>query len=273
MIHVLFPAYNEEGSIGPALGALAQAMGGRGLELRAVLVDDGSTDGTVAEARRADAASGGALRLEVLSHGENRGLGAGLKTGIDACLARAAEGDVIVTLDADNTHPPALIPTMLAKLAEGLDVVIASRYQPGSAVHGVPPHRRVLSDGARLLFQALFPWPGVRDYTCCFRAYRVPILRRARAVYGDDLLTARGFEAVMDLLLCLRQVGARAGEVPLVLRYEKQAGRSKMRVLRTVRRTLALLARRFAERFGRYSRARVRRRLAEAGARGEPSLS
>src|SRR5262245_22569257 len=231
---------------------------------QAVLIDDGSTDGTVAEARQAVAESDGELPLEVLRHGDNRGLGAGLRTGISWCLERADDADVIVTLDADNTHPPKLIPGIVDKIGEGFDLVIASRYQRGARVIGVPAHRNALSAVGRLLFQALFPMRGVRDYTCCFRAYRAPVLRRAQMVYRDEFLTARGFEAVMDLLLRLRQLGIRATEVPLQLHYEERVGRSKMQVVRTIRRTLALLATRWWEGKTRYSRGHVRERLREA---------
>lgn len=262
MIYVIFPAWNEERVIRPTLLALAETARTAPLRCHAVLVDDGSTDRTVAEARAAAAESG--LPLTVLSHGENRGLGAGLRTGIHWCLDHAADDDVVVTLDADNTHPPALIPALLARLEQGYDLVIASRYRAGSAVHGVPGYRRALSDLGRLVFQALHPIPGVRDYTCCFRAYRVPLLRRARLAWGERLCTARGFEAVMDLLLRLAPLGVRASEVGFVLDYGERVGQSKMKVLRTIRTTLALLGRRWVERMTVDSPARVRARVALA---------
>jgi len=200
----------------------------------------------------------------VLRHEVNRGLGAGLRTGLYWCLDHARDEDVIVTLDADNTHPPALIPPLVERLGDRYDLAIASRYRQGSEVHGVPGYRRAISDLARLVFQGLFPMPGVRDYTCCFRAYRVPLLRRARLVWGDDLCTARGFEAVMDLLLKLRPVGVRAVEMGFPLDYGDRVGQSKMKVLRTIRTTLVLLARRFVERFTVAAPGRVRARLAAA---------
>ena len=267
MIFVIFPAYNEEQVIRPTLLALAEAMRG-GPPCRAVLVDDGSTDRTVAEAERAATESGGALALTVLRHETNRGLGAGLRTGIYWCLDQAGDEDVIVTLDADNTHPPALIPTLVAKLSEGFDLAIASRYRSGAEVHGVPAHRRALSDVGRVIFQALYPIPGVRDYTCCFRAYRAPLLARARLVYGEALCTARGFEAVMDLLLRLGPLGVRVCEVGFVLDYGGRVGQSKMKVLRTIRSTLGLLVRRRIERMFHYRASQVRSRLAAAAARG-----
>jgi len=271
MIFVVFPAYNEEKVIRATLLALAEAL--RGADHRAVLVDDGSADRTVAEAGRAVEESGGALTLTVLRHETNRGLGAGLRTGLYWCLDHAGDEDVIVTLDADNTHPPALIPTLVARLSEGFDLAIASRYRSGAEVRGVPAHRRMLSDVGRLVFQALYPIPGVRDYTCCFRAYRAPLLARARRVYGEALCTARGFEAVMDLLLRLGPLGVRVSEVPFVLDYGGRVGQSKMKVLRTIRSTLGLLARRRIERMLRYRPGQIRARLAAVadGGAGTPT--
>jgi len=271
MIFVVFPAYNEEKVIRATLLALAEAL--RGADHRAVLVDDGSADRTVAEAGRAVEESGGALTLTVLRHETNRGLGAGLRTGLYWCLDHAGDEDVIVTLDADNTHPPALIPTLVARLSEGFDLAIASRYRSGAEVRGVPAHRRMLSDVGRLVFQALYPIPGVRDYTCCFRAYRAPLLARARRVYGEALCTARGFEAVMDLLLRLGPLGVRVSEVPFVLDYGGRVGQSKMKVLRTIRSTLGLLAWRRIERMLRYRPGQIRARLAAVadGGAGTPT--
>ena len=270
MIFVVLPAFNEAQVIGPTLSALADAL--RGRPFRAVLVDDGSTDRTVAEAESAAAERGDALPLTVLRHERNRGLGAGLRTGFDWCLERTGDEDTIVTLDADNTHPPALIPALVGKLGEGYDVAIASRYRPGAEVHGVPGYRRALSDIGRFVFQAIYPIPGVRDYTCCFRAYRPGVLRRARVLYGRTWCTARGFEAVMDLLLRLAPLGVRVGEIGFVLRYGERVGQSKMKVLRTIRSTLSLLARRRIERLLHYRAAQVRARLAtaDANARSTP---
>ena len=279
MIWVVFPAYNEEEVIRPTLLALVGGMDGSGLGYHAVLVDDGSRDRTVAEAETAVAESGGRLALTVLRHEANRGLGAGLRTGIYWCLDHGAESDVVVTLDADNTHPPAMIPRLVRRLDDGFDVSIASRYRAGSEVHGVPGHRRALSDVGRLVFQTLYPIPGVRDYTCCFRAYRVPVLRRARLVYGDALCTARGFEAVMDLLLRLGPLGAKVSEIGFVLDYGARAGQSKMKVLKTIRSTLVLLARRRLERFTKYRPAQVAslesagRARAAAGASQTPGVT
>jgi dolichol-phosphate mannosyltransferase len=270
MIWVVFPAWNEEKVIRPTLLALWNAYRGSGEPYTAVLVDDGSTDRTVAEAEAAVAQSGGELPLRVLSHPRNMGLGAGLRTGLYWVLDHAADADIVVTLDADNTHPPALIPELVRRVRAGADLSIASRYRPGAEVHGVPGYRRALSDVASVLFASIYPIPGVRDYTCCFRAYRIPVLRRARRVYGEQLCTARGVEAVMDLLLRLGPLGIRVDEMGFRLDYGDRVGQSKMKVLRTIRSTLSLLVRRRIERMRHYRPGQVAALEAEGRRREAP---
>jgi len=151
-------------------------------------------------------------------------------------------------MDADNTHTPGLIGSMVRLIEEGSDVVIASRYQPGAQVWGVPFHRRRLSDGARLLFRLVFPIRGVRDYTCGYRAYRASLLKRAFDTLGDQFVSEQGFQCMVDILLKLRRMNAVFREVPMILRYDLKGGVSKMRVGRTIFRTLGLmLRRRFAK--------------------------
>jgi dolichol-phosphate mannosyltransferase len=267
MIWIIFPAWNEERVIRRTLLALWRTFRGRHDAYTAILVDDGSTDGTVEEAQAAVADSGGELPLRVLSHAVNRGLGAGLRTGIYWVLDHASDEDILVTLDADNTHPPALIPDLVRRVRDGADLSIASRYRAGSEVHGVPGYRRALSDVASVLFSTLYPIPGVKDYTCCFRAYRIPLLRRARTVYGENLCTARGFEAVMDLLLRLGPLGLKVSEMGFVLDYGDRVGQSKMKVLKTIRSTLSLLIKRRWERMTIYTTKRVAE-LEAAGTKG-----
>lgn len=262
MIHVLLPAYNEEVTIGPTVRHIGSVTADIGQRSRIMLVDDGSADATV-ECAEAAAREAGA-ELTVIRHAKNGGLGAALRTGIYRIVDEAAADDVLVSLDADDTHPTELIPEMVRRVQSGADVVIASRYEPGATVVGVPGYRRVLSDGSRLLFRAAFPIEGVRDYTCGFRAYAIEPLRRARTVYGDQLCTQRGFEATVDLLLRLRQVGICAEEVPMQLDYSARVGSSKMHVWRTLRSSLVLIARRSIDRFTRYSPNRVAKILQRA---------
>jgi len=240
---IALPAYNEERSLPRLLEryvALDMALRGRGAGLRVLVVDDGSRDGTAAAA----AAFQVRLALEVVPHGVNRGLGAALRTGLLAALARAGEDDLIGTMDADDTHDPALFVPMWDRLeADRADVVIASRYAPGGQEIGLSPLRRVLSRGASLLLSITAPVRGARDYTCGFRLYRATLLRKAAQVWGERLIEEAGFTCMAELLLKLGRGGAKVSESPLVLRYDRKEGASKMKMTRTIARYAALVRR------------------------------
>jgi dolichol-phosphate mannosyltransferase len=163
--------------------------------------------------------------------------------GMTEAASRAASGDVVVCMDADNSHIPGQILRMVREIREGRDVVIASRFRPGSVIRGVPWVRRVLSHGMSILFRAILPIEGVRDYSCGYRAYRAEFLKDALSVRADRLFAMDGFACMVGMLLHLARHDAVFGEVPLVLRYDQKQGASKMNVGQTVRRTLLVLVR------------------------------
>jgi dolichol-phosphate mannosyltransferase len=237
MIHVLLPAHNEEAALGRVLDEASRVLAGRPHHIW--VVDDGSTDGTSDVA----AARAGRLSLTIVRHEKNQGLGKALQTGIRNILPRLEDADVVVSLDADNTQPADLIPSLSALIEDGrADVAIASRFAPGGAMVGVPFHRRLTSLGARLVLSAAFRLPGVRDYTCGFRAYRGRLLREASRRW-DPLITENGFAAQLEWLLKLSALSPVIVERPLVLRYDQKPTPSKLPLFRTIFRTVSTMAR------------------------------
>jgi dolichol-phosphate mannosyltransferase len=236
-IFVVLPAYNEEGAIEPLLENILAVTEWSGLQIDTVVVDDGSRDGT-AHSVRAYADRG----VVLVQHAVNRGLHEAVRTGLLHVLKTASDDDAIVTLDADNTHHPQLIPPMIDRLEAGADVVIASRFAPGGRMVGAPFIRHVYSVGARLVLRTRFPMKGVRDYTCGYRAYRADVLKAAFARWGAEFMNVPGFSCMLDILLRLRTMGVTVVEVPLVLRYDLKVTPSKLRVVRTIRNTLGLVA-------------------------------
>jgi len=247
MILVVLPAYNEAEAIGRLLERLAKVASDRGLSIAALVVDDGSADGTAARA-----GSVTALPVRVVRHEANRGLGEAIKTGLLAAVEAVGADDVIVTMDSDDSHSPGLIQRMVERLDEGSDVVIASRYLPESRVVGLSRHRAFLSWGASKLFRIVCPISGVRDYTCGYRAYRAAVLREAFARWGREFVDQPGFSCMVDILLKLSLMPVVFSEVSMILRYDRKPGKSKMNVRRTITQTLRLLLRR---RLGRYGAA------------------
>ena len=141
MIVILLPAYNEEQSLPTLLPKLAAMMSADFPDYRIVVVDDGSRDRTaelLAEYARS-------MPIEVIRHRINRGLGETSRDLFERAAEICAPQDVIVRMDCDDTHEPEFIGRMIAKLAEGYDVVIASRFQPGGGQQGVNAYRSFIS--------------------------------------------------------------------------------------------------------------------------------
>jgi dolichol-phosphate mannosyltransferase len=238
---VVLPAYNEQENLPGLLDSLAETLADAYLDFEVIVVDDGSSDSTP-EILNNHLTK---LPLRAHRHQQNQGLGATIRDGLYFANQIASPKDVVLTMDADETHTPGLILRMVRMIKEGHDVVIASRYQPGARVLGLALHRRMISYVASAVMRILFPTPGVRDYTCGYRAYRGETLSKAIQAYGDHFVDQEGFQCMVDILLKMRRIpNIVFGEVPLILRYDFKKGQSKMRLFRTARKTLQLLTKR-----------------------------
>ena len=231
-VTVLAPAYNEEAVIERFVRAVVDRLGE---DAELLVVDDGSADET---GNILDGLGEQLPRLRVVTHPENRGMGAALATGF-----RAAEGRVIVTLDADLSHPLDLVDELVRR-TENADAVFASRFVPGGGMDGVPRLRAAVSVVGNRLLRVLFRAP-VRDLTTGMRAYRAEAVRPLR-------LAGRGFETQLELTVRLLAAGKVFDEVPLRL-GTRAAGYSKMNYVALVRPYGLALRRLLPLRWGRRS--------------------
>lgn len=234
------PAFNEQVGIRSLIEKISTVFQREKRDYEILVVDDASTDNTAKIASQLSFE----YPVNLVQHEKNQGLAGALRTGLTRALAEAKMGDIIVTLDADDTQPPATIPQMLTKIEEGYDVVIASRYQIGSRTIGVPRHRLAMTWLAKYMFKFITPIEGVWDYTCGFRAYRFAALNQTAEHYGDQFVSEEGFSCMVDVLLKMRRFDFVMGEVPMLLRYDQKDGPSKMKVGKTVLQSLQLLIKR-----------------------------
>lgn len=200
---VIVPTYNEAGSLPHLIPRLGAALRGREWEL--VVVDDGSPDGT------ADLAEGMAPEQPVRV--VRRGAKAGLASAVVAGFA-AARGDTLVVMDADLSHPPEVVPELLAALDAGADLAIGSRYVKGGGAMDWPMTRRVVSRAACIMGNVFVP---VRDSTSGFFAMR-------RSVVDGVKLNPIGFKIGFEVMARGRY--SKAIEVPYVFR-DRELGKSK----------------------------------------------
>lgn len=240
-VAIVLPAYNEEKDLPVLLENIRTKMADMPFKYTVVVVDDGSKDRTAEIAREASKI----MPLKLIQHEVNKGLGEGIQTGLrEGWLI----GDVVVVMDSDNTHNPIYIQDMVKIIEAGdADVVIASRFQAGSVVQGVPFFRQVLSWGCFTMMKTLLPYRNVRDYSTGFRAYRSLTLGRLIRTSGDNFIKESSFACMLELLLSLRWVGARAAEIPYTLRYDLKVGVSKMRIMSTIRRYFTVIGRYWAK--------------------------
>ncbi len=161
------------------------------------------------------------------------GLGKAMKTGISHICSNFSDDDILVTMDADNTHDPRMIKLMMRAISLGAEIVIGSRFLPESHQTGVPLLRKSLTLLARILFLILFPSLPVKDYTSGYRAYRISLLKRVWEEF-HPLIKSKGFAVTPELLIRLSKFKSTIIEVPLVLRYDRKGSKSKIRIIPTL---------------------------------------
>ena len=235
MIYVLLPAYNEANDIACLLKEFTEIKTTNAFQL--IVIDDGSTDGTADSVRSHETS----LPLTLLIHKTNMGLGKALSTGFTYIADIICDGDILITMDADNSHKPSLINELAVKIYSGFDIVIASRFVKGAIERGVPFTRRVISILGNLLIKTLFPSRDTKDYTSGFRAFSAKTVKRLRRRFGDNIVTQPGFAATLEILLKSLEPGIKVAEVPITLRYDEKTGKSKLNIFETMYQYVLLL--------------------------------
>ena len=233
-LFVALPCYNEQDDIASLVRrwlALSEELLTKGYALHVNCIDDKSTDNTNAVIRALELDNPNTVTL--VEHEVNKGLGGALSTAFNLFEQECANGDLLVIMDGDDTHDPVYSLSMLPFIDEGYDCVIASRYCKGSQTQGVSPIRLLMSDGARIFYTLVLRVKGVRDYTCGYRMYTYSLVSNSLRVYGTDLIERKTFACMMEILYKMSLLGARFGEVPFHLRYDRKRGDSKMHVIKT----------------------------------------
>lgn len=210
---VVMPTYEEAANVVEVLTRLRSAAP----DVDVLVVDDNSPDGTAAIAKAAAEDLG---QIDVLVRPKKDGLGNAYRHGFRVGFDRGY--DRLVQMDADLSHDPAALPSLLAKLDSGSAAVIGSRYVPGGSIPHWPWHRRALSRwGNRYACFAL--GMSVHDATAGYRAYDADTLR-AIDVFSTR---AKGYGFQIETAYRISRAGKPLAEVPISF-TDRVRGHSKM---------------------------------------------
>lgn len=209
---VIIPTYNERDNLPLVIGGLMQHPG-----VKVLVVDDDSPDGTGSLAHELAERHPG--RVRVLHRRGIRGLGRSYVDGLK--LALDDDVDLICQMDADLSHDPAQLPSLIAAAAHA-DVVIGSRYVAGGKVVNWPLRRRLLSRFANMYVRTVTRL-SARDCTSGYRCWR----RDALASMPLDRFISDGYSFLVEMLYVAARRGCRIGEVPITF-VERRLGDSKL---------------------------------------------
>ena len=211
---VVLPTYDEADNVGPITAAILLALP----DTHILVVDDDSPDGT---GRIADELAARDPRISVRHRAAKQGLGRAYLDGFAIALERGAS--VVVQMDADFSHDPAVLPALIAPIENGsADLVIGSRYTEGGGVVDWGVGRRVISRGGSLFARTVLGL-GLNDLTGGFKAWRGSTL----ASVPFDGVHAGGYVFQIEMTFRASRLGARIREIPITFR-DRRVGQSKM---------------------------------------------
>lgn len=182
-ISIVVPTYNESQALGDLCRAVQQAMAQTDLTYELVVVDDNSPDGTADRARELAQD----YPIQVLQRAGKLGLSSAVLDGW-----KISKGEFLAVTDADLSHDPTVIPSMVASMRQGgAEVAVGSRYIPGGGMGNWPMYRQIVSRTAVIMGSIICP---VRDVTSGFVALR-------RSVIEGVKLNPIGFKIGLELLV------------------------------------------------------------------------
>ncbi len=228
-VSIVIPCYNESESLdylSRTLRSVKEELNESGYLPNFIFIDDKSTDDTFEKLKKL---FGDRDNARILQHKENKGVAAGILTGL-----KAAETEIVCSMDCDCTYDPHELVNMIPLLSDEIDMVTASPYHRNGSVRNVPDWRLFLSKGASWLYRRTLR-TKIYTYTSCFRVYR-------RSSIVDMDIKENGFLGVAEMLGKLDLMGGKIIEYPAVLEV-RLFGISKMKTARTIFGHLKLLSR------------------------------
>ncbi len=225
-ITILLPAYNEELNIPLLKNDLFPYLEELNRDYEVLIIDDGSTDKTLEEAKKLKEIF--KQKVRIIKHTSNKGLGAAVRTGINK-----ATKELIIPLDTDLTFHPKQIQHLVSAFdAHDVDCVIGSHLMYREGTRGVVTHRLFLSKIVNIIYRILLR-QKIYAVSSIFRLYRTQDLQKLH-------LTSKGFNINAEILFKLIQENQKIMEVPAIL-TTRRFGESKLDTKKEVANHIKLI--------------------------------
>jgi len=224
---IIIPTFNERENVEILIDRIVSVEEKSKLVLEIIIVDDNSSDGTVEVVKELMRKYS---NIKLLRRPKKMGLGSAYKDGF-----KLSTKPIIVTMDADLSHDPKLLPNLIRPIWEGYaDIVLGSRYIKGGAIEGWPLIRKIISRGANTLAKLMLRL-NVKDVTTGYRAYR-------RSVFNQIVKLSKRchFDFQVEVLYLAKKFGWRVTEIPIVFK-NRERGKSKFNVSEILKFTWTLL--------------------------------
>lgn len=230
-IYIITPIFNEKENIPSLIESFHDITNKFENGIFFIVVDDGSTDGTIDEIERLK----NDLNITVLNYGRNMGPGYAFGTGFEYVSTRLNPNDIVVTMEGDNTSRIETLYTMIERLKrEKLDCVLASPYAYGGGIRNTSFIRTVLSHIANTFIKEMLGIRGIHTMSSFFRVYDAKLIIKLQKIFSPRIITMNGFESMIELLKKIIMTKATISEISMDLDTSLRKGKSKMKVLKTI---------------------------------------
>ena len=209
---VVIPTYNEQDNLQRLIELVLQ----QDESIHVLIVDDNSPDGT---GQLADKLASTSERINVLHRPGKMGLGSAYRDGFRRAMQLGA--DLLIEMDADFSHDPAILPVFLEQIKTH-DLVIGSRYTNGISVVNWPLRRLMLSYGANW-YTRLITGLKIMDCTSGFKCFRRSLIE----LIDLNSIKSDGYSFQIEMHFRSAELGAKISEVPIIF-IDRRVGQSKM---------------------------------------------
>lgn len=243
MIKVILSALNEAQNLQKLLPNINFELQNLNCPYEIILCLDGGSDESynlILELQKSFA-------IRVLKIQNQHGLGLAYKRLFLDVLKNSQDEDVIISLDADNTHDAKQIKDFLHHFNEhNLDLLIASRFCKNSTSTKFPLYRKFISKATSIVLQIFFPIKKIsgkklQDYSSGYRLYKLKKLHEIYDIYQENFITQPDFIYTCEILINLLKTNFRIDEMPLIYRYDQKIGKSKLKIIKNAKALMALI--------------------------------